>query len=119
MIDVDAAFAEQFFDEEREVVRRNPGATQSRVDLGGGQVHRLHGFQRIDVRLELFVAQHGGLGGGEFRAHVAGEVFILGFPAVSLGVEEDGSLQFGDHIGNPPLEQGCDVLQINPASFAQ
>ena len=119
MADRDVALAQEFADELLNIFARHPGAAEACVDFGRGQVGGLHGLQGFDVALELRVGQHGGFRCQQLGPDIAGEIVVLGFPAIGLGIEKDGSLEFGQEIRHGPVQQLADVVHIDPATFVQ
>ena len=72
MTDGDALLAEQIVRELADVIGGNPGAAQTGVYFGSGQVDGLNQLERLDVGLELVIRQGGGLGDLQLGADVPG-----------------------------------------------
>ena len=89
MLHLHAALAEQVLRERLEVLAGQPRTAEPGVDVGGRQVFGLHLPERLDIGLEAVVGPDGDLGGPQLLAHVAGEVIVVGFPALGLWVEEN------------------------------
>ena len=87
--------AEQFVDELLDILRRQPGRAKPHVNLGGGQIRRLHRFQRLDIFTKTNISNTGGVGGDELLSDIAGKVLIFGFPLPGLRMEKNHSFQFG------------------------
>ena len=78
-LDVEAGIVggvEQFKHEPCHIFRREPGGTQPHGDLTGGEIHRLHGFQRLGIDTEPAVGFRSLLCLPQFLSHVAGKVFV-------------------------------------------
>ena len=85
--------AEQIGGERLDVGRRYPRCPEVGVDVAGQHVLGLHRSQGLGV---AGVGRAGGLGGGELRPHVAGEVGVGGLPVLRFRVVVDQVAQLGD-----------------------
>ena len=68
--------AEQFKHKPGHIPGGEPGSAQPHGNLAGGQIHRLHGFQRLCVDTEPAVGLCGLLCLPQLLPHIAGKVFV-------------------------------------------
>ncbi len=111
--------AEQSVDEILHVRRRQPGCSKAHVNLGGGQILRLHRFQRLDIFMETDIGNTGRVRRNQLFADIAGEILVFGFPLFALRVEKNHSPQIRQKLPDRFAEQTGHVFQIHPALFIQ
>ena len=61
--DPDVGFTEQLLHKHPDVFLRNPRAAETCINLGRGEVRRLHGLQRLGVAKIFFIDQRRRFGG--------------------------------------------------------
>ncbi len=101
------------------VLRWQPGCTQAHVNLGGGQILRLDGFQRLDVFMETRVGDAGGIGGNQLFADIPRKILVVGFPLFGLRVKKNQPLQIRQKVLGRTGQQAAHVFQIHATFFIQ
>ena len=105
--------------------RGNPRCTQTHINFGCFQFLGLRLFQSGHIDLELRVCFCGKLCDAEFRADIAGKIFVCHLPAcfrvsrVCTGVFEDHAGKFGGDalILTGSAEQFSHIGQVHSAMF--
>jgi len=84
---------------------------QAHVNLGGGQILRLDGFQRPDVFMETRVSDAGGIGDNQLFADIAGKILVVGFPLFGLRVKKISPFKSGKKVLGRTGQQAAHVFQ--------
>ena len=95
-----------------DVALRYPRCAEIGINVAGQHVLGLHFPQGADI---ADVLRAGGLGGGEFLPHIAGQIGVGGLPCLRLRVRKDQVAKFGDDL---PLSACRRGLPINGRSTA-
>ena len=88
----DSFVAEKHPRESLNIRRRNPHRAQTRINLGCAQVSGLNRFQGGHIFPILCVCLRRGPCVHQLRAHVARQVFVIGFPLLALRIPINHSL---------------------------
>ena len=118
---------EQFIDKLVNDLCGQPGGPQPDGDLAGGQVHRLHPFQRLDMGGVVLRVQFGAsFCPFQLLPHIPGEVFVrsevlfLGATAIPVhGVQEDHAGQVGVDLLLGLAGQLRHIVHVHLCLFSQ
>src|SRR5262249_45260761 len=97
---------------------RNPTRPEPSGDLFRAERSWLHGFERVDVLLKARIERRRCLRLLEFRDHIAGEIFISGYPTARGGLKNQPAQRICRIASRLPGQRG-DAVEIYTAAFIQ